>query len=201
MLVQTIETVLTAWLGEQDEQGMSPPEQTARWYKKDPSFDAWLRETFASTWDAIMTGQCEHWLDEPRGRLAYVLVLDQLSRNMFRGEAKMFAGDPRGLRAAQSCVARGADRELLGHGRVFLYLPFMHSEDLAMQDECVRLFSAFRDESSGALRAALESNVQYAHRHRDIIVQWGRFPHRNEILGRTSTPEEAEFLKQPGSSF
>ncbi len=197
----TIERVLSVWLGERDAAGMSPPAHAKRWFEKDPAFDRALRDELAPVWEAIMADQREAWLETREGLLAYVIVLDQLSRNMFRGDAKMFAGDARALTAAKTAVARGDDQALTGHARVFLYMPYMHSESLADQEACIALFTTFRDQAAGALRATLDNNIDFAIRHRDIIAKWGRFPHRNAVLGRPSTEAEKAFLEQPGSSF
>lgn len=200
-VVATPEEVLSFWLGQVDADGLASEATAARWYTKDPAFDAEVRARFGATWSALMRGAHDGWREAPRSLLAYVIVLDQLSRNMFRGKGQAFASDGRALSAARDGIAQGLDRSLVGQERVFLYMPFMHSEELATQDECVRLFTAFRDQSAGPLRQVLEQNVDYAVRHRAVIAQWGRFPHRNQVLDRTSTAEELVFLQQPGSSF
>jgi len=193
--------ILSFWLGPLDRDGLASDALSARWYRKDPRFDAEVLTRFGATWSALMRGAHDDWRAAPRSLLAYVIVLDQLSRNMFRGKSQSFAGDARALSAAREGIALGLDQALVGQERVFLYMPFMHSEELATQDECVRLFEAFRDASSGPLRKAIEEQVDYAGRHRRVIAQWGRFPHRNQVLDRTSTAEELDFLTQPGSSF
>ncbi len=175
-----IDDVLSFW--------MSDP---ARWWKKDPAFDEQIRERFLALHEAIDRGEHEGWLDTPRGALAYVIVLDQFSRNMFRESPRAFASDPRARAATKRALERGDDRALPVDERVFLYMPLMHSEDLADQERSVELF--------GALGAA--EQLRFAQVHRDIVRRFGRFPHRNGPLGRTSTPEEIEFLKGPGSSF
>lgn len=193
--------VLEFWLGPLDAQGRASPEKSERWWRKDAAFDAEVRTKFGPTWHELMAGKHDDWLATPHALLAYVLVLDQLSRNMFRGEARAFAGDARALTAAQCGISRHFEQALIGDERVFLYMPFMHSEELAMQERCITLFARFRDECSGPLREAVENNLRFAEAHRDIVARWGRFPHRNVQLGRTSTPEELAFLKQPNSSF
>lgn len=195
------EQVLAFWLGELDREGLASAEKKALWWRKDPSFDAEVLATFGETWSALMRGAHDDWRREPRSLLAYVIVLDQFSRNMFRGKAQAFAGDGRALAAAREAVERGDDRALIGHERLFLYMPFMHSESLATQEQSVALFTAFRDEASGRLREELAQNVDYAQRHRDVVARWGRFPHRNQVLDRTSTAEELAFLQEPNSSF
>jgi uncharacterized protein (DUF924 family) len=163
----------------------------ARWWKKDPELDRAIRDRFGELHAAIERDEHQDWQDTPRGALATVIVLDQFSRNMFRGTARMFASDARAQAAARAALARG-DHDLLAPAeRGFLVMPLMHSEDLADQDESVRRFAAAGD--AGSLR--------YAEQHRDIVRRFGRFPHRNDVLGRASTPEEVEFLRQPGSSF
>lgn len=195
------ETVLSFWLGELDENGLCATEQTERWWAKDAAFDELVRERFGALIESIADGGQREWLDTPRGRLAYVVVLDQFTRNAFRGSARAFAQDGLALSTAEEGITVGHDRQLRGQERVFLYMPFMHSEDLSTQERGVALFRAFRDESHGPLRKELDNNLLFAERHRDVIANWGRFPHRNQILGRVSTEEEREFLKQPGSSF
>ena len=195
------EDVLAFWFGPLNEEGLATPDKAARWWKKDAAFDAEVLARFGSTWSAAMRGGHDDWMDAPHSLLALVIVLDQLSRNMFRGKAQSFASDARALSAAKKGIERGFDQQLVGHERLFLYMPFMHSEELATQDQCVALLSAFRDTSTGKLREELQQNVDFAVRHRDIIARWGRFPHRNQLLDRTSTAEELDFLKQPNSSF
>ena len=162
-----------------------------RWWKKDPAFDAEIRSRFSDLHESIERGEREDWRETPRGALAYVIVLDQFSRNMFRGTSRMFASDAQALAAAHAAIERGYDQALAPAERTFLYMPLMHSEDLADQERCVALFQS----------VAAPDPVRYAEQHRDIIRRFGRFPHRNEILGRASTPDELEFLTQPGSSF
>lgn len=176
----SIDDVLTFWFAEPN-----------RWWKKDSAFDAVIRERFGELHEAVARGDREGWLDTPRGTLAYVIVLDQFSRNMFRGSARPFETDARALAAARGGLDRGFDRDLSGEQRMFLYMPFMHSEDIVDQDLCVGLFGA----------PALQAWLSFAEQHRDIVRRFGRFPHRNALLGRASTSEESEFLKQPGSSF
>ena len=195
------EDVLWFWLGDLDEDGLAEAALAQRWWRKDDALDREIRAKFDSTWQAIMAGDRESWLDDPHSRLAYVMVLDQFGRNMYRGTAQAFAGDERALSAAAEGVERGHDRALHGHERGFAYMPFMHSESLPMQERSLELFVALRESGSDRARDALASNVEFARRHRDIIVRFGRFPHRNTVLDRVSTAEERAFLKEPGSSF
>lgn len=195
------EEILSFWFGDLDESGLAKKDISARWYKKDDAFDREIRDHFLADYEAIASGEREDWLDEPKSWLAYIIVLDQLARNMFRDSPKMYAEDHRALAATKKGIERGHDKKLAGHHRVFAYMPLMHSESLEDQDRCIELFRAFQEESSGPLEEALGYNLKYAVAHRDIVRDWGRFPHRNELLGRESTPEEEAFLKKPGSSF
>lgn len=193
--------VLSFWFGELDEHGLAEPSTAARWFRVDPSFDEALRERFLDVYVAIAERGSRAWLDAPRGRLAAVIVLDQFARNMFRGTSGMFAADPLARSIASDAIERGDERELRVHERVFLYMPFMHSESLADQHRCVALFAALLDELEEPAKSRIARNHHYAVLHRDIVARWGRFPHRNAILGRDSTPEELAFLQQPNSSF
>ena len=195
------EEVLGFWFGTLDAEGRATQEIAARWWTKDPAFDQALRDRFGALHEEVLRGEHDDWLASARGRLAAVIVLDQLSRNMFRGSARMFAADDRALAIAEEGIARGQDRELAYAERSFLYLPLEHSEDLVRQERCVELFRTWRDEAPEALRGGIDDSRDYAIAHRDIIRRFGRFPHRNALLGRESTAEELEFLKQPGSSF
>lgn len=195
------EEVLAFWFGTLDPEGRAAKEIAARWWTKDPEFDQALRDRFGALHEEVLRGEHDDWLASARGRLAAVIVLDQLSRNMFRGSARMFAADDRALAMAEEGIARGEDRELAYAERSFLYLPLEHSEDLVRQERCVELFRTWRDEAPEALRGGIDDSLDYAIAHRDIIRRFGRFPHRNALLGRESTAEELEFLKQPGSSF
>lgn len=201
-----VREVLDFWFGELDAYGRATPEVSARWSMKDPDFDREIRERFEGLWEQIVAGEKEAWLETAEGLVAYVVVLDQLSRNMFRGTAAMYASDAQCLRVALDAIERGVDREVVFAHRNFLYMPLMHSEDVAVQERCVALYEAWRDEladdfAGGEAKAEAARRVGYAVRHRDVVVRFGRYPHRNAIVGRPSTEEEVEFLKQPGSSF
>lgn len=195
------EKVLSFWFGDLDAQGRADKEHSARWWKKDPAFDRSIVDEFGALHAEVARGDHDAWLESPRGRLAYIIVLDQFSRNMFRGTGQSFAFDPRAVEVVLEGVERGMDRELCHAERSFFYMPLMHSEKLAHQDRCAELFERWRDETSPAMREGVSYSLDYAEKHRAIVRRFGRFPHRNALLGRESTPEELEFLKQPGSSF
>ncbi|HET6468179.1 MAG TPA: DUF924 family protein [Geminicoccaceae bacterium] len=180
--VTTIRDVLDFWFGER---------ASALWFEKDPAFDAEIRERFLALVEAAAAGAHDDWLETPEGALALVVLLDQFPRNMHRGRPAAFAHDARAREVAAAALARGHDRALPAAQRSFLYLPFEHSEDLVDQDRSVALFRALGD----------PVGLDYAVRHREIVARFGRFPHRNAILGRASTPEEEVFLEGPQSSF
>ena len=166
------------------------------WFRKDDAFDAQIRTRFSALIERALAGELAGWAAHPASAVAQILVLDQFTRNVFRGSARAFGGDALALAAARALVASGADRAMPGVRRQFVYLPFEHAEDIACQDESIRLFTQLgRDEP------ALADLLPWAERHREIVVRFGRFPHRNAALGRASSAEEAAFLQQPGSSF
>lgn len=165
------------------------------WFGKDPATDAEIRARFAATCRAALAGDLDDWLDAPDTALALVVALDQFPRNMHRDTPAAFAADARALARARVALERGHDRRLAPLQRLFLYLPFEHSEDLADQRRSVRLFAEL-DREEG-----LSDVFDYALRHYCVIARFGRFPHRNAILGRASTAAERAFLKLPGSRF
>jgi uncharacterized protein (DUF924 family) len=166
------------------------------WFQKDDAFDRDIAQRFGAQIDEALAGGLHGWEAEgPQAALARILVLDQFCRNVYRGTPLAFAGDHQALQAALDMVDAEQDLELPPLQRAFVYLPFEHAEDMAMQEQAVALFTRMED-SNG-----IAGMLDYAKRHREVIRRFGRFPHRNAILGRTSTPEEAEFLKQPGSGF
>ena len=168
----------------------------AEWFRKDEAFDRAIAARFGALIERGLAGALDAWRATPRGALAEIVVLDQFTRNVFRGTPKAFAGDARALAAARALVAAGADRGLPAVARQFAYLPFEHAEDRAMQEEAMRLFA-----SLAAEHPEQADLLRWAAAHRDIVARFGRFPHRNLVLGRVSTAEELAFLQQPGSSF
>jgi uncharacterized protein (DUF924 family) len=165
------------------------------WFVPDAAFDQACTTGFLADHERAAAGALGHWQEAPRSVLALILLLDQLPRNMLRGTARAFATDAQALSIAKHAVARRFDRALTATERVFVYLPFEHSENLADQDEGVRLFRQLADQDSSA-----SGYLEYAEGHRETIRRFGRFPHRNAILGRTSTAEEAEFIRRAASS-
>ena len=161
-----------------------------RWYKRDAAFDAAIRSRFLPLWQKAAAGELSSWEASDDGALALVIVLDQFPRNMFRGDIRTYSSDALARQVASRAIARGADLRVDGSLLEFLYLPFMHSEHLSDQQRCIELFR----------KAGNAENLRYAEDHADIIRRFGRFPHRNRIVGRTTTSEEQAFLDQGGFS-
>lgn len=165
---------------------------TKQWFEKDTALDRHIDERFADFHAAARIGELYYWRKTAQGRLAEIIILDQFSRNMFRDRAEAFACDTLALVLAQEAILQKADAALTtASERLFLYMPYMHSESEAIHDIALTLFD----------QPGLENNLDFEKRHKQIIDRFGRYPHRNEILGRPSTPEEILFLQQPGSSF
>jgi uncharacterized protein (DUF924 family) len=194
----TPEDVLTFWFGPP---GSPPLANAKRWFERDAAFDTEIATRFGELVKRAGAGELEAWRDTPTGALALVIVLDQFSRNLHRDSALAFANDPAARDVAKDVRARSLDRALPPVLRAFLYLPYEHAEDPALQEESVALFAELRAEAPPELAEYLDETLDYARRHRDVIARFGRFPHRNRALGRASTPAEIEFLEQPGSSF
>jgi uncharacterized protein (DUF924 family) len=161
-----------------------------RWWTKDDAFDAEIRAKFLDLWNEAAAGRLAHWQDSDDGALALVIVLDQFPRNMFRNDPRTHATDPLACAAAKRAIAGGVDTRLDDELRGFLYMPLMHSEQLADHEQCIALFE----------RAGNAEQTKYARHHADIIRRFGRFPHRNRMLGRTTTEEEQAFLDSGGFS-
>jgi uncharacterized protein (DUF924 family) len=176
--------VLDFWFG-------PDPVERPEWFRADPAFDRTIAERFGALIEEALLGRLHDWAAAPRSALARVIVLDQFTRNAFRGTPRAFAGDPLALEAARRMVRERQDEALPDLQRTFVYLPFEHAEDIEAQREALRLFARLEGGDQGG----------WAQKHHDVIARFGRFPHRNAILGRSSTPEEIEFLTQPGSRF
>lgn len=159
-----------------------------RWFEKDAALDAEIRARFLPTYEAAVAGDLSHWQETAHGTLALIVVLDQFPRNMFRGDPRTYAADPQACGIAEAALARGVDGQFDNADRQFLYLPLSHSENLADQERAVALFRAAGDAEA----------LRYAEEHADIIRRFGRFPHRNAILGRQTTPAEQAFLDAGG---
>ncbi len=182
MIADEARAVLDFWFGELS---------AADWWKKDPALDECIRQRYGALHACASRCELWAWRASADGRLAEIIVLDQFSRNLYRDRPEAFAQDPLALALAQEAVACGADQALPVERRAFLYMPYMHSESRAIHEEAVRLFSA----------PGMQSNLDFEQAHKAIIDRFGRYPHRNAILGRASSTEEKDFLQQPGSGF
>lgn len=196
-----IDEVLQFWFGKAPDDAQAIAAIAPRWWTRDDTFDAEIRTRFAAQREAAIRGALDGWLHTPRGRLALIVLVDQFSRNLFRGLPAAFAHDALARRWCLDGIARGDDRALLPIERQFYYLPLEHSESAADQQHSLRLYAALRDEAPLPWRTAMQAALDFAVQHQRIIERFGRFPHRNAVLGRDSTEEEREFLRQPGSSF
>ncbi|MGG6237053.1 DUF924 family protein [Nodosilinea sp. AN01ver1] len=195
--MERVEEILRFWFGDSADPEGEYGQQRKVWFKKDSAFDDAIRQRFLGDVERAIAGELDTWRSQPRSCLALVLLLDQFPRNLFRGKAKSFAGDRAALATAYYALDRGYDQQVLPVERMFFYLPLEHSENLADQERSVEVVRSLH----AADPEKLESTLDYALRHRDVIQRFGRFPHRNEVLGRETTPEEAKFLQQPGSRF
>ena len=193
MVDPTIRTVLEFWFGAPYDPARDKPRK--EWWRKNAVFDARISLRFGALHEKAGRGAVDGLRASAEGCLALLILLDQFSRNLHRGDARSFANDERARALARHAIANGFDRRQATVERAFFYMPFMHSESLADQKEGLALFEALAHENGG------NENKKAALRHLEIIERFGRFPHRNAVLGRTSTPEEIAFLKESGSSF
>ena len=191
--MSTADAVLDFWFGAAGTPGHG--QRRAVWFRRDDAFDDLIRTRFLSLHARAAAGDLPGWHAAPRSLLALVIVLDQFSRNLFRGQPQAFASDAQALAAALHMLARGWDALLSPLERCFVYLPLEHAEDLAMQERAVELFAALDGD------AQVGDMPAWARRHHAVIARFGRFPHRNAVLGRVSSPAELAFLAQPGSRF
>lgn len=163
----------------------------SQWWHKDVAFDAMIKTRFGQLHDQAKSGELFHWRDTALGSLAEIIVLDQFSRNIYRDQPESFLYDPLALALAQSSINKGFDKDLPQTERSFMYLPFMHSESVRIHEEAIKLYEALGN----------KANLAFEIKHKEIIDRFGRYPHRNTILGRVSSDDEIAFLKQPNSSF
>jgi len=181
--------VLDFWFG-------AATEPRGLWFRKDATFDAQIARDFGPAIDAALRGELDGWAAQADSALARLVLLDQFTRNAYRDTPRAFAGDAQALAGARAMLAAGFDQALPALQRVFVYLPLEHAEDMAAQDDAVRLFAALSADAPG-----LADYEVWARKHAAVIARFGRFPHRNEQLGRPSTPQEIAFLREPGSRF
>lgn len=184
--------VLTFWFADR---------HAVYWFAGNAGFDAQIRLRFAATVAAASAGKLDEWAHTPDGWLALLIVLDQFRRNLYRDDARAWACDGKALTLALAGIARGDDQRVPAARRAFAYLPLEHAEDLALQNQCVELFVALGAVAGPVQRVAMESLLDYARRHQQVIERFGRFPHRNALLGRTSSSAELAWLAEPGAGF
>ncbi|MBX8623890.1 MULTISPECIES: DUF924 family protein [Pseudomonas] len=193
--------LLDWWFGHAESATEVTAQQGGLWFGKKDSQDLEARERFGVFVDQALAGELTEWTQRPEGWLALVLLLDQLPRMIFRDTPKAFSGDLRAQKLVAQGIAADFDRQLKPIQRLFIYLVFEHCENLAVQNEAVSRFIKLVAEQPEAERGVFADNLDYAERHQKVIARFGRFPHRNAVLGRESTVEELEFLKEPGSRF
>lgn len=198
---QVRDELLALWFGDNSDDSAVAAEKKELWWGHSPETDSLLREQFGTAAASAAVGILDHWTGSPRGRLALILLLDQIPRAIHRGLPEAFALDADARKVASQGLESGADRLLRPVERVFFYLPFEHSEELADQERSVELFQELAGSVPESDRETFDFFLEYAVRHHAVVARFGRFPHRNAILGRESTAEEIEFLKSPGSSF
>ena len=199
MTLKQIDAVLVFWFGTD----VSTPQQAAavaqRWFTRDAAFDDEIRAKFGDLVERAIEGELgPEWSSTPDARLAQILLLDQFPRNLHRGSSRAFDGDPRARSIALDTIDRGDDQALPPQRRVFLYMPLEHAEDLATQERCVALFEALAAQVPAASREPYDNYAGYARRHRDVIARYGRFPHRNAVLGRATSADEQAYLDAGG---
>ncbi len=190
-----IDSIHRFWFGELDSAGMSPPAQPGLWFGGKPETDTVCRARFGDLTAAAVAGELESWAETDRGLLALVLLLDQMTRNIYRGTPQAFAGDPAARALAREWVSHGHYQRLPAIHQVFLYMPLEHSEEIGDQETCVELFEQLAATTGSPL---VQDFTRYARAHRDVILRFGRFPHRNAILGRDSSAEELAHLAEHG---
>lgn len=201
-MTASAEEVLEFWFGEPAANPAAVGALMKRWFSSDPQLDRLTRDRFAPTMTAAAASRLEGWEETPRGRLALILLLDQFPRDVYRGTAAAFAQDAKALALTTAGIAAALDQELRPLERLFFYMPMQHAESIIAQNRSVELFDEL---AQGAemdfIAAALASSADHARQHRDIITEFGRFPHRNTLLGRSSTEAEVRYLEQGGATF
>lgn len=200
-MTRTGEELLQLWFGDLQPELPAPGERLRFWFGGGEAVDRLLRERFTTAVTAAADGAYQAWGATARGRLALILLLDQLPRNIYRDSPRAYASDAQARQQTLEGLAAGQDRSLAIVERAFFYLPLEHAEDSGLQEQSVTLFTDLLATAAPAQRQMCRDFLDYAERHRDVIARFGRFPHRNAVLGRSSTAAEKAFLNQPGSSF
>ena len=193
--------VLAYWLGDLPLSNAQALAQRSLWFTKSDAVDREITHQFGDHVEAAKAGELDHWAQTAEGTLALLIVLDQFPRNIWRGQPESFSGDEKALALAKQALSHGLDMQVPSVPRMFFYLPLEHAEDMACQNASVAAFGQLAAGADAASREFFNDTLDYARRHRQVIAQFGRFAHRNPILGRPSTPEEQHYLAQPGSGF
>lgn len=199
--MESPETICEYWFGSSDNDLEVAKQHSKQWWSKNVEVDAEIKTRFASYLPRVVNGELDQWQESALGTLALILLTDQFPRNMFRGAAQAFAYDAIARNLCKQGLKKDIDQKLRPIQRVFFYIPLEHSESLADQEQCLQLFRQLANSAEPALQPTLTDYIDFAIRHRDIIERFGRFPHRNALLDRESTPAELAFLETPGSSF
>ncbi len=192
------ESILSFWFGDDS---LRLTDRISMWFSHSPAFDTLVISRFAHLVEEAASGAFDDWVKTPRGALALVLLLDQFPRHMYRDDPEAFANDAHARKIAETAIDHGLDQSLSAPERIFLYLPLEHSEDLIPQDRAVKLFGELLEIARGDEKKLIAEALSYAVKHRNCIEKFGRFPHRNSVLGREDSKEEREFLKRPDSHF
>lgn len=200
-MTETVQSILHYWFGDQADDARAAAQQAGIWWGKSDRVDSEISVRFEDLVKQAASGQLDAWKQTPQGRLALILLLDQFPRNMYRSTPQAFAFDAQARALTLEGLKAGDDQMLRPIERVFFYLPLEHSEDLALQHRCVELYERLAASLPDVTRKSFDGFTDFARKHRDIIERFGRFPHRNDILGRESSGEETAFLATPGSSF
>ena len=195
------EDVLDFWFADAAGGPQAVERRNRVWFRGGATFDRECTECFAATLEAAASGELDHWKESPRGRLALIILLDQFSRNIYRGTAAAFQQDDQALAACREGIEEGHDRQLAPFERTFFYQPLQHAEDREVQALSVRIFETLAKESSEEWREHLEAKAGHAREHRDIVEEFGRFPHRNAVLSRESSPAEEAYLADDAPRF
>ncbi|MFQ5938075.1 MAG: DUF924 family protein [Acidiferrobacterales bacterium] len=198
---ERVQEILSFWFGDLDDNGLPREDRNTLWFRADRTTDELIRKRFGRTLEEAAGGEIDHWAQLSLGRLALIVLCDQFSRNIYRGTPRAFAQDGPALSLCLEGIDTGHDQTLRAIERVFFYMPLQHSEDLGQQERCTRLHERLLEEAPASAADRLRGFLRHAIQHRDIIRRFGRFPHRNRILGRRSTPQELEYLSKHTSSF
>jgi len=193
--------ILNFWFGDSFVHGMPTKNRSAFWFGAEPEVDAIINTRFSKDLHAAAAGDYDDWLSRPEGRLALIILLDQFPRNIYRGTVQAFAYDKQASRLCLDGLDLNHDQQLIPAYRSFYYMPLEHSESLALQQHCVELFNIFYEQANPLIAKTIKTNLEFAQQHLDIIKQFGRFPHRNAILGRHSSEQELAYLEQTKVNF